>query len=75
MSSENNKGFKFFEIDLAEDVKAYVEAYSDACTDEIKTKLNNFSSDDLLKVEKVISSPLKIKNVELVTEELLSKDL
>jgi len=65
---------KFVSIELAEDVKNLVK-FSDVRVEEhIKRKIFSFQDDDILVVTKEVT-PLKIIDVELVDEKLLSSAL
>jgi len=66
---------KFVSIELAEDVKNLVKFNSDVKVEEhIKRKIFSFQDDDILVVTKEVT-PLKIIDVELVDEKLLSSAL
>ncbi len=64
----------FSEIELAGDVKSFISFNSNSCPDE-KLKTMALSSDDdiLFKVTKKIASPLKIVNIEKITDEMLEE--
>ena len=67
---------KFSEIELAGDVKSFVSLNSNSCEDEnFKKIISSSDDDDLLKVTKQVASPLKIIDVQKVTDELLNKAL
>lgn len=66
----------FSEIELAGDVKSFISFNSNSCDNEDLKKLALTSDDDeLFKVTKKIASPLKIINIEKVTDEMLEKAL
>ena len=66
----------FSEIELAGDVKSFISFNSNSCEDETLKKMALTSDDDeLFKVTKKIASPLKIINIEKVTDEMLEKAL
>jgi hypothetical protein len=77
----NSKGYmdinvKFSEIELAGDVKSFVSLNTDSCeNEEFKEIISSSDDDDLLKVTKQVASPLKIIDVQKVTDELLDKAL
>lgn len=66
----------FSEIELAGDVKSFISFNSNSCDNETLKKMALTSDDDdLFKVTKKIASPLKIINIEKVTDEMLEKAL
>lgn len=69
-------GKHIIDIDSAKEVKQLIEINDDIeIAPELEKQVNAFDDDDLLKVTKTIGSFTKILAVELVTEELLQKDL
>jgi hypothetical protein len=67
---------KIVDVDLASDVKGFIEINDDVeCEEALKEKINAADNDDLLKVTKEIDSFTKILKVEVVDEELLKKEL
>ena len=79
MNSKNSMAINvtFSEIELAGDLKSFVSFNSNSCENEkLKKEILEYDDDDeLLKVTKTIASPIKIVNVEKVTDELLNKAL
>jgi len=79
--SRCNLGDKMVEVkdvDLAEDVKCLVNVNPDVkISDELKDKLDKFDNNDLVLITKEIGAPygLLIKDLELVTEELIAKSI
>lgn len=66
----------FSEIELAEDLKSFISFNSNSCENEqIEELILGSEDDDLLKVTKKIASPIKIVDIEKVTDELLEKAL
>ena len=66
---------KIIDVSLGEEVKKLLKFNSDLkVTPELKEKIYSFPNDELIKVTKEIGS-LKITDAELVTEELLQKEL
>jgi len=66
----------FSEIELAGDLKSFVSFNSGSCqNEELEKSILELDDDDLYKVTKTISSPIKIINIEKVTDELLEKAL
>lgn len=64
----------FSEIELAGDVKSFISFNSNSCPNEkLKTMALNSDDDVLFKVTKRIASPLKIINIEEITDEMLEK--
>ena len=62
-------------IELVEDMKDLVKFNEDVQIEKsVEEKLNSLGNDDLIKVTKELGS-LKIKDIELVNEELLKKEL
>jgi len=66
----------FSEIELAGDVKSFISFNSNSCDDENLKEMALASDDDeLFKVTKKIASPLKIINIEKITDEMLENAL
>jgi hypothetical protein len=67
----------FSEIELAGDIKSFISFNSNSCDNGFLKKmiLNTSDDDELFKVTKKIASPLKIINIEKVTDEMLEKAL
>ena len=63
----------FSEVELAEDLKGFISFNADSCTETLKITILNYNNDDLIKVTKKVASPIKITNVELITDELLNE--
>ena len=64
------------DIDMTEDVQELIKVNTDiTCSDELKKKILDAPKGELLKVSKEIGSFTKILAVELVTDELLAKEL
>ncbi|MEK6761066.1 MAG: hypothetical protein AABX93_04040 [Nanoarchaeota archaeon] len=66
----------FSEIELAGDLKSFVSFNSGSCSnEELEKEILELDDDDLYKVTKTIASPIKITQIEKVTDELLEKAL
>ena len=65
----------FSEVELAGDVKNFISFNANSCEEDVKKTVFECDEDDLLKVTKNIASPIKIINVQKITEELLEKAL
>ncbi|VVB66060.1 Uncharacterised protein [Candidatus Gugararchaeum adminiculabundum] len=67
---------KIVDIDLTEDVQEFIKVNADVtCSEELKKKILEAPKGELLKVSKEIGSFTKILSVEIVTDELLIKEL
>ncbi|MFA5108690.1 MAG: hypothetical protein WC492_04120 [Candidatus Micrarchaeia archaeon] len=67
---------KIIDIDLTEDVQEFIKVNADVtCSDLLKKVISDAPKGELLKVSKEIGSFTKIISVEIVTEELLAKEL
>jgi len=78
MNSKNYMAINvtFSEIELAGDLKSFVSFNSGSCqNEELEKSILALEDDDLYKVTKTIASPIKITNIEKVTDELLEKAL
>ena len=78
MNSKNYMAINvtFSEIELAGDLKSFVSFNSNSCeNEELEKSILALEDDDLYKVTKTIASPIKITNIEKVTDELLEKAL
>jgi len=65
----------FSEVELAGEVKSFVSFNANSCEGSLKETILAFDDDELLKVTKNIASPIKIIQVQKITEELLEKAL
>ena len=67
---------KFIDVNLAEEVKEFISVNSDVeCKKELKDKIFSFDDLELIKVTKEIGSSTKILGADILTEELLAKEL
>ena len=66
----------FSEVELAGDVKSFISFNSNSCdNDGLKKMALSSDDDELLKVTKKIASPLKIINIEKITDEMLENSI
>ncbi len=66
----------FSEIELAGDVKSFISFnYDSYLAENLKAIVFSSNDDELFKVTKEIASPLKIINIEKVTDEMLENAL
>lgn len=61
----------FLDVDLAADIKNLAKNDVGIMTDDLKSRLNSFSDDDLLLVKKIMNSPIKIVDITKIDTEFI----